>query len=88
MRSRGEALGDVFNADAVADQFGVVKSSYEAVAVPQVAVCAARCAGPGERPMSYLRSAVQPARGRTAASDCGFPALWLLSVSAATRVRW
>ncbi len=42
MRSRGDSV-TTFTADNAADQFGVVKSSYEAVPLPNIRAYQARC---------------------------------------------
>lgn len=34
MRARGDAAGSVFNADTIADKYGVVKGSYTSIVLP------------------------------------------------------
>lgn len=60
MRSRGSAGGaSVYTADTIAEQFGVVKSSYEGVPLPARTVLAAVCRGPG-RPQEQVHLVAQP----------------------------
>jgi len=47
MRSRGDSV-TTFTADNAADQFGVVKSSYEAVPLPSIRAYQARCKALGQ----------------------------------------
>ena len=47
MRGRGTGGVQVFTADDVIDQFGVVKGSYEAVPLPRIRAHVVRCSGPG-----------------------------------------
>ncbi|KAK2078239.1 hypothetical protein QBZ16_004108 [Prototheca wickerhamii] len=47
MRGRGTGGVQVFTADDVIDQFGVVKGSYDAVPLPRIRAHVVRCSGPG-----------------------------------------
>lgn len=51
--SRGTTGASVFTADTIAEQFGVVKSSYEGVPLPARSVLTAVCKGPG-RPQEQV----------------------------------
>ncbi|KAL6781389.1 hypothetical protein ACKKBG_A10960 [Auxenochlorella protothecoides x Auxenochlorella symbiontica] len=53
MRGRGSGGVQVFTADDVIDQFGVVKGSYDAVPLPRIKAHAVRCSGAG-RPREVL----------------------------------
>lgn len=48
LRSRGSDSTTVYTSDTIAEQFGVVKSSYEAVPLPSRTVLAAVCKGAGK----------------------------------------
>ncbi|KAF6265797.1 hypothetical protein COO60DRAFT_762517 [Scenedesmus sp. NREL 46B-D3] len=48
LRSRGSSSSSVYTSDTIAEQFGVVKASYEAVPLQQRSVLAAVCRGPGK----------------------------------------
>ncbi|GLC55887.1 hypothetical protein PLESTB_001040200 [Pleodorina starrii] len=49
LRSRGDASGNVFTAETVAEQFGVARSSYDPVLLPKADVLQVVCRGPGAR---------------------------------------
>lgn len=53
MRGRGSAGVQVFTADDVIDQFGVVKGSYDAVPLPRIRAHVVQCSGSG-RPAEVL----------------------------------
>ncbi|KAK9829388.1 hypothetical protein WJX72_005534 [[Myrmecia] bisecta] len=48
MRTRGDAGATVFTAESMAEQFGVVKGSYDAVALPKIKAFKVRCTGTGK----------------------------------------
>lgn len=59
LRSRGTTGGTVYTADTIAEQFGVVKSSYEGVPLAPRSVLTAVCKGPG-RPQEQVQLIAQP----------------------------
>jgi hypothetical protein len=59
LRSRGTTGGTVYTADNIAEQFGVVKSSYEGVPLPPRSVLTAVCKGPG-KPQEQVQLVAQP----------------------------
>jgi hypothetical protein len=58
LRSRGSNSSSVYTSDTIAEQFGVVKASYEAVPLQQRSVLTAVCKGPG-RPQERLEMVAQ-----------------------------
>ncbi|WIA11729.1 hypothetical protein OEZ85_011824 [Tetradesmus obliquus] len=58
LRSRGSSSSSVYTSETIAEQFGVVKASYEAVPLQQRSVLAAVCRGPG-KPQERLEMAAQ-----------------------------
>jgi hypothetical protein len=58
LRSRGSNSSSVYTSETIAEQFGVVKGSYEAVPLQQGAVLAAVCRGPG-KPQERLEMVAQ-----------------------------
>lgn len=58
MRARGTGGTSIYTADTIAEQFGVVKSSYEGVPLPARSVLAAVCNGPG-RPQEQVQLVAQ-----------------------------
>eukprot|EP00878_Enallax_costatus_P032601 GHUV01035843.1.p1 GENE.GHUV01035843.1~~GHUV01035843.1.p1 ORF type:complete len:246 (+),score=98.27 GHUV01035843.1:107-844(+) len=59
LRSRGSDSTTVYTSDTIAEQFGVVKSSYEAVALPSRSVLSAVCKGAG-KPQQQLEVVSRP----------------------------
>ncbi|KXZ54060.1 hypothetical protein GPECTOR_5g168 [Gonium pectorale] len=49
MRSRGDSGGRVFTAEAVAEQFGVARASYDGVPLPRASVLQVTCRSPGAK---------------------------------------
>ena len=59
MRARGDAANMVFTAETAAEQFGVVKSSYEAVPLPAIRAYDIKCTALGE-PRDSLERVSEP----------------------------
>lgn len=58
LRSRGEVGASIFTADSVAEQYGVVASSYTAVPLAAADVHAVRCTGAG-KPKDVLQLSME-----------------------------
>jgi len=59
LRSRGESAGQVYTAETVAEQFGVVKSSYDAVPLPPIKAYQVQCNDLG-KPKDVLELGSEP----------------------------
>lgn len=59
MRSRGPTGTTLYTADTIAEQFGVVKSSYESVPLPSRTVLSAVCRSPG-KPQENVQLEAKP----------------------------